>query len=276
MAVVYTNDLWTIGSRRISSRSYPEPVTLNDVFAAIKGEDGSNVAAIEAFSFWFCENYPDGFEAGEALLCQEPPSVERTKQLYISLVPKDVRYEGAVLWDGERNYYDDSDFYAVVWDEAEQRVRFEEYATTRFAGGGTCQRDATDETWVKVEAWAYPVILEYLKKYDVSQARTLEKGKRVRVVKGRKVPIGTTGTITWKGEVNYGYHSWDARTRLGIRDDAGQQWWTDSHNVELAEQWETYCADLEDLKAKARNLADRKYVVGVLRSLWSPGNCIVV
>lgn len=42
-----------------------------------------------------------------------------------------VTYEGCVFETRERNFYDDSDFYAVVWDEASQDVIEVEYATTR-------------------------------------------------------------------------------------------------------------------------------------------------
>ena len=35
----------------------------------------------------------------------------------------EVSYEGAVLSTGEVNGYDDSDFYAVVWDEASGSIK---------------------------------------------------------------------------------------------------------------------------------------------------------
>jgi hypothetical protein len=57
-------------------------------------------------------------------------------------------------------------------------------------------------------------------------AGSVEKGQKVRVVKGRKVPVGTTGTVTWVGEDSYG------KARLGIRDDAGTIRWTAASNVE--------------------------------------------
>lgn len=40
-------------------------------------------------------------------------------------------YFGCVMELGEHNYYDDSDFYAIVWDEEEQTFKSVEYATTR-------------------------------------------------------------------------------------------------------------------------------------------------
>ena len=62
--------------------------------------------------------------------------------------------------------------------------------------------------------------------------------KKVRVVKGRKVPIGTTGECFWMGQYDnsrYGDH-WGiyTTTRIGIRDEAGNVHWTALGNVELA------------------------------------------
>ena len=66
---------------------------------------------------------------------------------------KDI-YKGCVLRKWEHNGYDDSDFYADVWDEAEQRVKSIEYATTRFWTyhlGAVV--DATPEARGCAEAW---------------------------------------------------------------------------------------------------------------------------
>ncbi len=48
----------------------------------------------------------------------------------------------------------------------------------------------------------------------------------VRVVKGRKVPVGTVGVLTWVGEGDYGL-------RVGLRDVHGTVHWTAASNVEL-------------------------------------------
>lgn len=56
----------------------------------------------------------------------------------------------------------------------------------------------------------------------------LVKGATVKVVKGRKVPKGTVGVVFWMGESGYG------KTRLGIRDAAGETHWVpDAGNVEV-------------------------------------------
>lgn len=61
--------------------------------------------------------------------------------------------------------------------------------------------------------------------------------KQVKVVKGRKVPKGTTGECFWMGSNDYSKYGdpWGIYTtvRIGIRDDEGKVWWTSLDNVEL-------------------------------------------
>lgn len=54
----------------------------------------------------------------------------------------------------------------------------------------------------------------------------IRKGQTVTVVKGRKVAKGTTGTIIWVGEDDWG------NTRIGIKDSSGTVHWTAASNVE--------------------------------------------
>lgn len=62
--------------------------------------------------------------------------------------------------------------------------------------------------------------------------------KKVKVVKGRKVPIGTEGVVFWMGSYcNSPYRDpWGIYTtyRCGIRDEAGDIHWTAVDNIELA------------------------------------------
>ena len=53
------------------------------------------------------------------------------------------------------------------------------------------------------------------------------KGARVVVVRGRKVPRGTTGRVFWTGVSEWG-------ERVGIKDDAGAVHWTALSNVEVS------------------------------------------
>ncbi len=51
------------------------------------------------------------------------------------------------------------------------------------------------------------------------------KGVPVKVVRGRKVPIGTQGVTVWIGYGNYG-------ERIGLKDADGEVYWTALKNVE--------------------------------------------
>lgn len=52
---------------------------------------------------------------------------------------------GCVVAKGERNSYDDSDFYAIVWNDDTNRFESHMYASTRFGGGDIVTIDASDE-----------------------------------------------------------------------------------------------------------------------------------
>lgn len=60
-----------------------------------------------------------------------------------------------------------------------------------------------------------------------------------RVVKGRKVPIGTQGTVFWVKRYDYSKHGdpWGiySDTKVGIRDAAGKAWFTSIENIEVIE-----------------------------------------
>lgn len=65
------------------------------------------------------------------------------------------------------------------------------------------------------------------------EAATPRVGKTVRVVRGRKVPRGLTGTVVWYGAgKQYGYYG-EPPYRVGIKDETGAVHWTDAKNVEV-------------------------------------------
>lgn len=63
-----------------------------------------------------------------------------------------------------------------------------------------------------------------------AESRTARVGKRARVVRGRKVPLGTEGTVIWVGPNRYRYYG---PARVGLRDDAGAVHWTSESNLEF-------------------------------------------
>jgi len=140
-------------------------------------------------------------------------------------------YKGAVLATREKNYYDDSDFYAVVWDEESQRVKSVNYASTRYGGGGDATVDATPEVLEKAKAFLAPIITraaigEDQARYDkqVREFKEFHTGTPARVtrtIKSRKqgvIPEGYEGVLVWQGP-GYAYHD---PPQYGVKNTEGR------------------------------------------------------
>jgi hypothetical protein len=177
----------------------------------------------------------------------------------------EVSFEGAVLATGERNYRDDSDFYATVWNETTGTVHNVDYGTTRgWTYANSASVDATPEVREKAAAFFAARNLEARIAKATAEAATPAKGKLVTVVKGRKVPKGTTGVVIWVGEGRYfgptpRYKSsaWSAKgaLRVGVKDAEGTVHWTAASNVEVVNPAEP---DVEELTRLA-NATGRSY-----------------
>lgn len=180
-------------------------------------------------------------------------------------------YVGCVLGTGSKGYHDDSDSYAIVWNEQAQAVTTSMYATTRCAADGHAAVDATPEVIAKAKAWLKDWAAAALDEGYIHQAykerATIEKGIEIRVWKGRKVPIGTTGRVFWKGEIHYGtsfaHRSFygtqssggQSVTRVGFNDAQGTTWWTSIENVEKADRRMNLPSD-DEIQAQAQSIAD--------------------
>lgn len=170
----------------------------------------------------------------------------------------EVSYEGAVITTRERNYHDDSDFYAIVWDEAAGVVKSVDYATTRaWTYGNSATADITPENEAKAHAYLATLAFGALKAADEAAAATPAKGKWVKVVRGRKVPKGTEGTVIWYG-AGKAYSWYDAKygppKRVGLKTADGTVHWTAASNVEVLDP-ASYRTPEETLRARAT--ADR-------------------
>lgn len=147
----------------------------------------------------------------------------------------EVRYAGRVVKLYEQNLAWDSYFYAIAWDDEAGEPVAVEYGATAYYGGGSAQADADADTMAKWRAWsaAHPDLRDM--RVDFNAARravedaTPYRGKAVRVIKGRKVPAGTAGTVIWYGEGRYG-------PRVGIKDPGGEVHFTAASNVEVTAQ----------------------------------------
>lgn len=127
------------------------------------------------------------------------------------------------------------DFYAIVWTgTGTSRI----FLHSNFELQDTAARatvDATPDVLTAYHAWRAEQVrvaceAQQLRARaqanEAAQERltTPRMGYPARVVKGRKVPVGTDGTITWEGDSAYG-------RRVGIRDAAGTTHYTAISNV---------------------------------------------
>lgn len=128
-----------------------------------------------------------------------------------------VQFVGCVIDTFERNGYEDSDFYAVCWDEEQGRVVTIEYDTTRCPAGGTAEIDATEDVIRKVYHYYKKDATKTFDKYDnIRIAKAISIGDEVVVVKGRKVAKGTIGKVFWIGDC-YNRFSYRSELRIGIQ-----------------------------------------------------------
>ena len=138
------------------------------------------------------------------------------------------KHEGRVVATGEHNYHNDSDFYAVVYDQKTDSFFECEFGTTRhytYNNGATI--DAPKhliDLYIERERQAS---IEREREYYRKKRLTVGRDKTVKVVKGKKVPVGTTGKVTWIGFDNYRKGEY----RIGIIDDQGKTHYTSASNV---------------------------------------------
>jgi hypothetical protein len=149
-----------------------------------------------------------------------------------------TEYVGCVVSMREMNGYDDSDFYATVWDEASGSFKEFCYASTRgwtYPNGATI--DASPELMAKYAEYCREfaegkkALLASLK--GGADKKPLVKGALVLVVAGRKVPLGSKGYIA-AIEPN-AYDAYNDKVALQLLDGAGLVW-TYAKNLKTIEE----------------------------------------
>lgn len=158
-----------------------------------------------------------------------------------------VEYEhvGCVLADRERNMYHDSDFYAVYWCEKSGSVKTDWYGTTAAYAPTQARVDATDEVVEKAVAWTLENSYAYVKVMDEDSLGDIKEGRRVRVLKGRKVKKGTVGTVLRIMDSRFDKYE----KRVELETDSGRVWVNKSY-LEVAEP-ELHRLDERTLRRKA-------------------------
>lgn len=157
-------------------------------------------------------------------------------------------FEGATFCDRERNFYDDSDFYVIAWDG--EKLVYHEYASTRFAGGGHANVDATEETRALARDWLEHRYREQIGVADEAQAYEVTEGKWVVVRSGRNIAPGTEGRVLRLTEGRYG------RERAQVEGADGLRFWIDSRHLAVADP-ASYLHSEEARAMRAKRLADQ-------------------
>ncbi len=107
---------------------------------------------------------------------------------------------GMVIETRERNGYDDSDFYAIVWNPETRQTETVEYATTRgWSYPNHATVDASPEVIAEVTAYRNELVRKENEREENARVKIPLKGKTVKVIAGRKLPIGTIGDVFWIG-----------------------------------------------------------------------------
>lgn len=150
----------------------------------------------------------------------------------------ETTHVGAVVETGQTYLYDGEYTYWAVVANPDGSFEQIHYGST-YPGYSTADVDApaaamaawTTEKALR-EAEARKRAAEHAaetERYEAEQrARTPRRGSIVRVVKGRKVPIGTEGTVFWAGDSTWGL-------RIGL-DFGGQREFISADNVEVLSQ----------------------------------------
>lgn len=165
-------------------------------------------------------------------ITRTPLNYDKTAQRWVPGLETTVTHEGRVLRVYERDYRAMSDVYttatfaSVLTDEGKVEEVLVNANFECDMGGGTAEVDATPETVAQVAALREAADLAAKKAAEDQEAATIKVGRVLRVVRGRKVPVGTEGECSWYGQTKYG-------ARVGIRDLQGQVTFTAASNVEV-------------------------------------------
>lgn len=141
------------------------------------------------------------------------------------------RYVGLVVSEREENGYNDSDWYATVYDPDTDTFFEVQTGTTRHAWIGGCSIDASDEIKQKWNDLVQKQAREREAAYYLAKRMKVGEGKTVEFVKGRKIPIGTKGVVTWVGIDKYDPRK--EKLRVGVKLENGDSVYTAETNLKV-------------------------------------------
>ena len=149
-------------------------------------------------------------------------------------------HHGLCLSEREYNGRDDSDFYMTVWNPETKQPESIQFATTR-GWSYPClgsRVDATPEVVAEWRQYQENQRVQAEKTYKERLAKMPTVHKTVKVVAGRKIPVGTEGRVFWSnvkfktdkvlGILFLGYQG-----RVGIETAQGLRVFVDVEKIEV-------------------------------------------
>jgi hypothetical protein len=131
-----------------------------------------------------------------------------------------VEYVGKVLGIYEENGYDDSDFYAYV-ETAPGVFGRVIYNSTRHAGGGVAEVDATDDVYERFWDYYDQFWAKVAADRERDEATVARVGREVEVTGGRKYK-GRRGTVGWVGEYKFARGPHGGTWRMRVDPEEGE------------------------------------------------------
>ena len=154
-------------------------------------------------------------------------------------------FEGRVLCEYEKNGYNDSDFFAVVWNDETDSLKVIEYGSTRHGGYYGCTVDATPETVAKAREFKENILARERFEKEQLMSGFAEKGKLATVAnaKGKNARFNNCqGVIFWEGVDKFAPHylaKHGANRRVGIEFD-GEKAFFSGDEVHVNNHEKTY------------------------------------
>ena len=167
-------------------------------------------------------------------------------------------HTGHVLTRYEVNGYDDSDFYAVVYNPNTNALEHVFYATTRcYTYNDSAVVDATPEVIEQARAVLRTVVEQHIRKADHLDTLKLKVGRVVRFVKAYRprsstrppIEVGQIAYLDWIGPDSYAPHTDRARVRLVLGENDHAEVYINANKLEVYSP-ETYLPGDDDVQER--------------------------
>jgi hypothetical protein len=196
---------------------------------------------------------------------EAPPVRKREERFPMAVTAKfdktfETRYVGTTLAVNNT--------YRSLWDETLVTVHYWSGSAVDIAefpvGQFEITVDATEDVVRLAREWLVAREYRHLIQQAVNASHTIDRGRKVKVIGGRKVAVGSVWTVKWYGETRFGWSS-----RL-VNEATGEETWCDPKWLEvLAPTEEGLEKEIgTEVMAKAQEWADNfSCIAGLVKKL---------